>query len=477
MPLVESISGIRGVYDDGLNETVAERYAYAYLNVLKSKYPKKAKNKRLRIVVGTDTRPSRDILKNAIIKILDCDIVDLGIASTPMTEFAVRHFEADGGIIITASHNEPYWNGFKFLDNDGSILTPTQMNRVINLYKKLKLLTNSEFSRNYLKYVKTSKKLPLRKIERKYKEINRSYVEYILNFLSKKEKESIKKSKLKVIIDPNGGTGVISKKVLESLYVKVYPINIEYGIFNRTIEPNEKSLFYLTNLVRTKQYDFAAGFDCDADRVELVTSKGIISGNQMLAVIADDILSRSKNKVVVVNDATSRLVKDIADKNGAKCIETPVGEINVVNKMKSLDAPIGGEGSSSGVIIPDSRCRDGILTLVFIIKILAEKQFGLKKLMDSLPRYSYVKEKIKINPKKINVIMAEIKKFYKKKGFKINDKLGSIKALDKDSFVLFKKSNTEFGVLRVIIDSRKEEKTELLRDEAVHLLKIYRLKN
>ena len=126
MPLVESFSGIRGIYDDGLDEKVALRYTYAYISLLNNKF----KNKNLKIVIGTDTSPSRDIIKNAVFEAADCDIIDVGIASTPMTEFAVRHFKANGGVIITASHNEPYWNGFKFLDNDGVVLRPNDMEKV-----------------------------------------------------------------------------------------------------------------------------------------------------------------------------------------------------------------------------------------------------------------------------------------------------------------------------------------------------------
>ena len=134
MPLVESFSGIRGIFDKTLTEEVAVRYALSYFNFLQDKF----KKKQLKIVIGTDTRPSKDILKNAVIEALDCDIIDVGIASTPMTEFAVRHFKADGGIIITASHNEPYWNGFKFLDNDGAVLRPKDMDTVIKKYRNIK---------------------------------------------------------------------------------------------------------------------------------------------------------------------------------------------------------------------------------------------------------------------------------------------------------------------------------------------------
>ena len=129
-----------------MNEKVATRYAYSYLSLLKNKH----KDKKIKIVIGTDTRVSRDILKNAVIEVLDWDIIDIGIASTPMVEFAVRHFKAHGGIVITASHNEPYWNGFKFLDKDGAVLRPKDMDLVIKKYNKVKTLDNEAFLSKYL---------------------------------------------------------------------------------------------------------------------------------------------------------------------------------------------------------------------------------------------------------------------------------------------------------------------------------------
>jgi len=467
MPLIQSFSGIRGIYDDSMTEKVAARYAYAYLSLLKNK----SKKNNLKIVLGTDTRASRDILKNAVIEVLDCDVIDIGIASTPMTEFAVRHFKADGGIIITASHNEPYWNGFKFLDKDGAVLRPKDMEKVIKTYHKIKTLNNEDFLSKHIYKNKDPKKLTIKKIYKKYNEINNAYTDYILNFLSKEDKNKIKDSRLKVIIDPNGGTGIIAKTILEKLGTIVHGINMKHGIFNRTIEPNESSLFYLSNLIREKKYDFAAGFDCDADRVEIMTSKSLVSGNHLLALITDEILGSAKNKVVVVNDATSNVVKEIAKKYNAKYVETGVGEINVVDKMYELKAPIGGEGSSSGVIIPPSRCRDGILTLICLLKIIANNK-NLNELIKSLPEYFYIKKNIKIDPKKYDAIKKKLVNYYKKKGYKINLSLGSLKIyLNDNEFIWFRVSKTEINLLRIISDSPKKQQAELLIEEALNLIK------
>jgi phosphomannomutase len=456
MPLVESFSGIRGIYDDGLDEKVALRYTYAYISLLNNKF----KNKNLKIVIGTDTRPSKDILKNAVIEALDCDIIDVGIASTPMTEFAVRHFKADGGIIITASHNEPYWNGFKFLDNDGAVLRPKDMDTVIKKYRNIKKINIGNITK--------------KRITKKYNEINKEYSNYVLNFISTEDKNNIKNSKLKIIIDPNGGTGIIAKKILESLNVKVHGINMEHGIFNRTVEPNKDSLFYLANEVREKNYDFAAGFDCDADRVEVMTEKGLVSGNQLLALIADDILRNTKNKVIVANNATSSVVKETAKKHNAKYIETEVGEINIVDLMYRLNAPVGGEGSSSGVIIPPSRCRDGILTLIYLLKIISNNKKNINQLIKTLPEYYNIKTKVEINSKKYNIIKKKLEIYYKKKNCKIikSSESGSLKVILKDnSYIWFRVSKTEANIVRIIADSPSKKKAELITKEALNLVK------
>ena len=457
MPLVESFSGIRGIYNDGLDEQVAIRYAYSYLSFIREKYGDKA-----RIAIGMDTRPSGKILKNVVLEALDCDIIDIGIASTPMAEFSVRHYKADGGIIITASHNEPYWNGFKFLDKDGAVLSPKDMETIIKVHSKLKKLS---FNADAIRANKA-------RVIKKYDETNKKYSEYVLGFLPKEDKDRIKKAKLRVVLDPNGGTGTIAKPILESLGVRVKGINMEHGIFSRPVEPTESSLIYLTNAVREGKYDFAAGFDCDADRVEIVTGKGIVSGNELLALVADDVLANSKNKTIVVNNATSLAVREIARKHDAKYIETEVGEANVVEAMKKSKAAIGGEGSSSGIIIPSSRCRDGVLTLVYILKIMASRKEGLEKLIAFLPPFCSVKSKITINPKQNDQIMKKLADYYKGKKYKIIKSDTSLKAMpDNNSFIWFRASKTENDTLRIIGDAMTRKKAQELVDEALKITK------
>src|SRR3989344_1609066 len=459
MPLVESFSGIRGIYGKDPNESIAVRYAYSYLSFLRNKTKKKTPI----IVIGMDTRHSGPKLKEAIIGILDCNFIDIGIAPTPMVEFAVRHFNADGGIIITASHNEPHWNGFKFLAEDGAVLNEKDMHSVIK---------NTKSFRDF-------HKVQERKILEKNSEAVKKYTEFIFEIIGNENLKKIRNSKQKIVIDPNGGAGAIEKKILESAGVEVIGVNMPYGEFKRQVEPTEDAMVYLKNVIDENHADFAAGFDCDADRVEiLMKGRQLLSGNNILALVVYDLLSKNKNpksQTVVVNDATSNVVRDVAEKFGAKIKEVEVGETNVVEEMKKSKSAVGGEGSSGGAMIWPSRCRDGILTLLTILSIVADKEKKLHDIVDELPQYYTLRKKLEFNPEEHDKIKKFLKNYYSKKGFEIRE-TGGIKGglkivVNRNYFVWFRASKTESNVFRIISDSGKKEEAERLLEEAVGLFK------
>ena len=460
MALIESISGVRGIYDKDLTDSVAVRYAYAYSSFLKNK----TKKTNATIVIGMDTRPSGIKLSDAIMGILDCNFIDIGIAPTPAVEFAVRHFNADGGIIITASHNEPYWNGFKFLSNDGAVLNEKDINIVINNFKSFK-----DFH-----------KIQERKILEKNTETIKEYTDFILRIVGRENIEKIKSSKQKIVLDPNGGTAAIAKKILEQSGAEVIGVNMTYGEFNRAIEPTEDSLIYLKNLIDDNKADFAAGFDCDGDRLGVILNNGmLLSGNYILALAADEALSNSKNpqnQVVVVNDATSNVVRDVVKRFGAKIREVEVGETNVIEEMGRLKAIVGGEGSSGGVITPPSRCRDGILTLLIILTIVAKKEKKLDEIIKELPKYYTLRKKMEFSAAKHDNIKRYLKTHYSKNGFEIMETggiKGGLKVITgRNSFVWFRASKTEGNVFRIISDSDKKEEAERLIEEAVSVFKM-----
>ncbi len=454
MALTTSFSGIRGVYGRDLTDDSAIRYGHAYLSFLKEKIKKNNPT----IVIGMDPRQSGAKLRDSLIGVLDCSFIDVGILPTPAIELAVRYFEADGGIIITASHNEPYWNGFKFLNKDGSVLSENDMAIVIN---------NS-------KHLKDFHKIQDRNIFEKNSEAIEKYTDFIFEIIGKQNIDAVRKSKQKIVIDPNGGAGVIAKKILEQIEVQVVGINMQPGEFNRPVEPTEDSLIYLKNVIDGNHADFAAGFDCDADRVEILMQNGrLLSGNAILALAVGEVLSSEKNprkQVVVVNDATSDIVRDVAEKFGAKIKEVEVGETNVVEEMKKQKSIVGGEGSSGGVIIWPSRCRDGIMTLLLILSIIAKKERKLQDIVEELPKYYTLRKKIEFDTDKHNSIKKSIKDYYSKKGFEIKETggiKGGLKAVkNKSSFAWFRASKTEPNIFRIISDSNKEVEARQLLEEA-----------
>jgi len=470
MALIQSFSGIRGIFGEDLNEDIARRYSYCYYSFLKKK------NEKPTVVIGNDPRHSSLILKKAIFDVFE-NIIDVGIATTPMIELAVREYKADGGIIITASHNEPEWNGFKFLDKDGAVLRPDDINIIINDFKKIKNLNETDFLNNYL-----YKATKIHRITKKHSAIIKKYSDFVLKTITKKNIKLIKKSKIKFILDPNGGSAIILKRILDDFGLDFVGVNMNYGEFNRLIEPNKESLAYLQKVIKENNADLAFGFDCDADRVEVVLPDGdVISGNYILALIVDDVLSALKKpekETVVVNDATSNLVKEIADKNRANLKEVEVGEINVIDAMLNHNSVIGGEGSSSGIIFPPSRCRDGMLTLLAVLKIIAKRKKQLGGIIKEYPKYYNLKEKIEFDFKQHDKIKEELKNYYLKKGFKIKetgDITGGLKILIGDkSWIFFRASKTEEGTFRIIVDSSSKEKADELMKEAREIFKKFK---
>lgn len=451
--LVESFSGIRGVYGRDLKEEVARKYGYAFYSFLK---PKK-------IVIGMDTRHSGSSLSNALLSALPCDVIDVGILPTPAVEHAVRHFKADGGIMITASHNEPYWNGFKFLGKTGAVLKAGEMGQVIALSKrKVK--------------VDFASQLPKREVKDKSKEAGEAYLKFLFSILGKKRLGYIKKAKLHVLLDPNGGAGVIADDILNKAGIKTTSINGGIGDFNRKVEPSQESLFYLTTHIKENNADFAAGFDCDADRVELMMADGrLVSGNHVLAMVVDSVLNFSKKKEhVVVNDATSHLVHNLVKSYQGNIVEVEVGETNVVSMMEELGSAVGGEGSSAGAIVSPSKCRDGILSVLFIAALIGQYQNQLEELLTSFPPFHTVNEKIKVKGN-VSSLRKKLKAHYARKKYPIletGDETGGLKILlSKDSFVWFRGSKTESGVFRVIADSPSEEQTQKIMINALKVVK------
>ncbi len=447
--LVESFSGIRGVYDEDIDLDVVKRYISAFVKFLK------LKNEKPTVVVGMDTRPSSAEIKSVMVAEFlcgECDVIDVGVNPTPAIELGVREYKADAGVIITASHNEPEWNGWKFLDEKGSILEPKDIDLVISNFREGVSLG----------------KCGKGKVDDKSKELVDVYADYVVDSLG----EGAKLLKgMKIVADPNGGAAaVVLKKIFDKLGVEVVEKNMKLGEFKRRVEPNKKNLAYLSSLVKKKKADLGAGWDCDGDRVEMIDDKGeMISGQYSLAFMLEEVLSNldgEENKIVVTNDVTSGVVKEVCAKYGAKVEEVEVGEINVVKKMYDLRAVAGGEGSSSGGILPPTRCRDGMQTLVFVMRLVARTGKKLSELYEEFPKYYTPRKNLEADDVDIVKVKKKIEEMFVDEGYnvkKTGDETGGLKiVIDDTSWIWYRESKTESGVFRVIVDSKSEEKSEEL---------------
>lgn len=482
--LIESLSGVRGIWGEGLTQDVIRRYSLAYQSLLRGHRGSKPK-----IVIGYDTRPSSKPVSSNLEDYLNCEIIDIGPATTPVIEHAVRCYEANGGVIISGSHNPLQYNGLKFLRQDGGLLDPELMGEIIRKAQE------SDFSTEVKPY---STKAEMPSWKKKHLDPLEDYIEFVFNLLGEENIKNIKKyyakeNKRKIIVDPNGGSAcTILEEILSRLEGVEYKIvNDRIGSFGRENEPKKETLEYLVD--ELNENDIAFGFDCDADRAEVVINDGskysnefgnVVSGQYLLGLITKFMLEelkekgeKTEGKEIVVNDATSYLVRDIAKPFGVETVEVGTGEINVVNKMIELNAVLSGEGSSSGFIHPETRCRDGILTMLFTLAAIAEKEKSLGEIIDELPKYyTYRNDELECNPSDIDLLYGKLiseyeGKEYKEKGYTIlsrPDEFSGIKAVDKDGrWVWFRSSATTAGQFRIFADSKSEEKADSLLEEGV----------
>ena len=367
--LIVSPSGYRGIWEKGLNQAMAKKAAKAFARYVGGG----------EVIVGRDTRHSGPALVQAVIAGLyegGAKIIDVGIAPTPAIIWKARVSGLNGGVVVSGSHNEPEWNGLKFFLRGGNWPTEKEVDEQYALY-----LTERDDG-NY--------DAPTHETE----DIIDEYVDFIISNLTSAE---IERNRPRVVIDAAGGAGSrVTPRLLRALGAEVFVINGDEGVFNRKMEPTPDALSRLSDAVKEKNALVGFAHDCDADRLTLVDEKGQAqSPNMTLAVIADQELKKAdKNKILVTNVASSALFKDIADRNNGKLVLSKVGEGHVVRKMLEVNAQIGGEGSSGGVIQPKlNLTRDGVLAAATITSYIG-RGISLESLISSFPVYYLIRDKI-----------------------------------------------------------------------------------
>jgi len=429
-----SISGIRGIVGNGLDPEVLVNFTNAYADFVSEGT----------VVVGRDARISGEMVQNIVTGTLiakGLNVVDIGICPTPTVQLTVKKLNANGGIAISASHNPNEWNALKLLNSTGQFMTPDE-NKTL-----MKLLDSGK--KTFKSWDKLGKKT--------FSEGVKDHVKDVLN-LKYIDVKKIQKRKFKVLADCVNGAGVyVIPGLLREFGCEVIEINCEKtGIFPRLPEPLPENLTETMKAVKESKADLGVVVDPDVDRLVLITNEGEPFGEEnTITQAVRFILSKHKGNVVV-NLSTTRAVDDVAETADCKVFRSPVGEANVVKKMKEVDAIIGGEGSG-GVIYPALHYgRDALVGIAITLQHLLEFGKSISELKKALPEYFIAKKKIELGNIKPDEIIFSLTEKYK--SGKINTEDG-LRVDFTDHWVHFRKSNTE-PIVRIITEAKTKAKAE-----------------
>lgn len=435
--LMVSVSGIRGIIGSGLEPQVIVKYSSAY-----GEFVGKGK-----VIIGRDARISGDMVKSIIVGTLlakGLDVVDIGICPTPTVQYMVKTLNAQGGIAISASHNPNEWNALKLLNSTGQFMTPDENKIMLD-----KLDDSQKVYKNWDKLGKLTD----------YREGLYQHVEAVMN-LQLIDAEKIRKKKFRVLVDCVNGAGVyVIPDLLRKFGCDVIEMNCEKtGIFPRLPEPLPENLIDTMKAVKDSKADLGIVVDPDVDRLVLITEDGRPFGEENTITQAIKFVLSKKPGNVVVNLSTTRAVEDVAAILNCNVFRSPVGEANVVLKMKETNAIIGGEGSG-GVIFPDLHYgRDALVGIALTLQHLTETNQTLLELKRNLPQYCIAKKKINLGQNNPDQIIDLIKEKYADQKVNTDDGL----RIDfKDHWVHFRKSNTE-PIIRIITESKSLEDAEKL---------------
>ena len=453
MTLIKSISGIRGTIGghtgDTLNPLDIVKFTTAYATFIKGK----------KIVVGRDGRISGPMVRDVVCGTLvgmGYEVIDIGLATTPTTELAVRWHKADGGIIITASHNPTQWNALKLLNNEGEFLTAADGAEVLRIAEE----ENFDYA-------------PVEQLGRVIKDdtINQKHIQSVLD-LRLVDVEAIKARKFRVCADTiNSVGGIILPDLFKALGVDFEILNSECtGQFAHNPEPLEKNLQGIMDKMKQGGFDLGIVVDPDVDRLAFICEDGKMFGEEYTLVsVADYVLSSdsrisssSSTPTTVSNLSSTRALRDVTEKHGGKYTAAAVGEVNVTTKMKEVGAVIGGEGNG-GVIYPESHYgRDALVGIGLFLSSLAKKGMKASELRRTFPDYQIAKNRIDLTPETdVDAILMKVKEmFAQDNSAQVND-IDGVKIDFADRWVHLRKSNTE-PIIRVYSEAQTMEMADEL---------------
>ena len=446
MSLIKSISGIRGTIggkvDENLTPIDAVKFAAAYGSWLKGQVGKE----HVKVVIGRDARISGEMIQNLVqytLIGLGIDVVNIGLSTTPTVEVAVPLEKANGGIILTASHNPKEWNALKLLNDKGEFVSDQDGKAI------LRIAQENDFS------FATVDHLGKLTYDDRYIDL---HIEEVLA-LPLVTPEAIQKKKFRVVVDAvNSSGGIAIPRLLERLGVEVVKLYCEpNGHFPHNPEPLREHLGDICKKVVEEKADFGIVVDPDVDRLAFITDQGEMFGEEYtLVACADYVLSKAKGNVVS-NLSSSRALRDIAQKYGVTYSAAAVGEVNVVTEMKRVEAIIGGEGNG-GIIYPELHYgRDALVGVALFLSLLAERGGSVQQLRENYPAYFMSKNKIQlteqINPDQI------LKTMEQKYAHEQTTTIDGLKIDFADSWVHLRKSNTE-PIIRIYTEGKSQKEAD-----------------
>ena len=448
MTLIKSISGIRGTIGgqagDTLNPLDIVKFTSAYATFIR----RSGQCESNKIVVGRDARISGSMVRQVVCGTLmgmGYDVIDIGLATTPTTELAVRMSGAEGGIIITASHNPRHWNALKLLNHEGEFLTAADGQAVLEIAER------EDFNYADVDHLGTYT------LDDSY---NQRHIDSVLA-LPLVDVEAVKKAKFRVVVDAINSVGaIILPGLLQALGVEYTLLNGEpNGDFAHNPEPLEKNLSGIMTEMSKGGYDLGIVVDPDVDRLAFIQEDGKMFGEEYTLVsVADYVLSHTPGNTVS-NLSSTRALRDVTQRHGGEYFAAAVGEVNVTTKMKAVGAIIGGEGNG-GVIYPENHYgRDALVGIALFLSSLAQKGCKASELRATFPNYYIAKNRIDLTPSTdVDAILRKVKEMY---GDEQVTDIDGVKIDFPDKWVHLRKSNTE-PIIRVYSEAATMEEADAL---------------
>jgi len=440
------VSGIRGVVGDFLTPSLAANFAQAFGTYVGGG----------RVVVGRDTRASGPMIQHAVccgLLAAGCEVTDVGILPTPTIQVYVNAIGARGGIAVTASHNPPEYNALKLFNRDGLFFNHYERSELIDLYHQ------SDF-----RHARNSE---IRGIHR---EFELPIAEHFKRVLRHVDADAIRRRRFRVALDAvNGAGSLVSVRFLrDALGCELHAISVDpTKPFPREAEPRPEVLTEIAALVRDRHCDIGFAQDPDGDRLAIVDGNGrVIDNDDVLALAVDAVLARLPGDVVV-NLTTSAVIDDLAALHRRRVFRTPVGEANVVQRMRMVNAVIGGEGSNGGIIFPAVHyCRDSYTGMAFLLDRLLATGKSTAQLAATLPFYARRMGKVPFEHGRLGQVMQSLERALPAPAI---DRSDGLKLLWPDRWVHVRASNTE-PLVRVAVEAREDTTADRLYQQVRELL-------